>query len=103
MGAGGAGNTTTGAGNGLFGNTNAGRRITGANFGAAGRSGTSGTGASKVACSTMRRTSGDAARTVPKSTITKPCNRILKIKARREGAAGTVLKINLHLNPQYTQ
>jgi hypothetical protein len=92
------GNTSTGGGNGLFGNTNVRRLVTGGNFGATGRSGTGGDGASKVACCTNCRTAGDDVQTAPSRTIAAQCNRVLTMNARREGAAGAIPKFIFTLN-----
>jgi hypothetical protein len=92
------GNTRTGGGNGFFGNTNVTRLVTGGNFGATGRSGTCGNGASKVACCNNWRTAGDDVQTAPSSTIAAPCNTVLTMNARRAGAAGAILKFIFTLN-----
>jgi hypothetical protein len=88
---GGSGNITTGAGSGLLGNTNVGCLICCTGFGARGRSEGS-VGATNVACSTNRRTSGEDAQTVPINRTAKQCSRILARNARRGEAAGSMLK-----------
>jgi hypothetical protein len=89
---GGSGNIATGAGSGLFGKTNVGCLIRRTGFGATGRSEGSVNGATKVACSTNCRTSGEDAQTVPINTTAKQCSRILAMNARRGEAAGGMLK-----------